>query len=208
MKRVPSIAHDSNIRPGRGRTIRWLRGVANRLRTWVVVRLRYRYVTARGAVRIPLSVSIWSPGRSVELGDRVQFGPRCMISCDIKIGNSVLIAPDVAFIGRSDHGHRLVGVTMWDGERGEREQIEIGSDVWIGQKAIILGGVVVGSGSIVAAGSVVSREVPQCAIVAGVPARVISYRFAPEDIPRHLESLREQGIISCPGVNNPSDSLS
>lgn len=58
----------------------------------------------------------------------------------------------------------------------------IGNDVWIGARALILDGKVVGDGAIVAAGAVVTRDVPPYAIVGGVPARVIRYRFEPEVI--------------------------
>ena len=61
----------------------------------------------------------------------------------------------------------------------------VDDDVWIGYRAIILDGVHLGQGCVVAAGAVVSSDVPPYAIVDGVPARVIRYRFAPETI-EHL----------------------
>jgi acetyltransferase-like isoleucine patch superfamily enzyme len=60
----------------------------------------------------------------------------------------------------------------------------IGSDVWTGLSVTVLGGVTIGDGAIVAAGSVVTKDVPPYAIVGGVPARVISYRFPEETIAR------------------------
>lgn len=60
--------------------------------------------------------------------------------------------------------------------------ITIGSDVWIGHDAMILSGVTVGDGAIVGAGSVVRQNVPPYGIVAGNPARVAGFRFAPEQI--------------------------
>ena len=58
----------------------------------------------------------------------------------------------------------------------------IGNDVWVGTRAILLDGVNIGDGSVIAANSVVTRDVPPYAIVAGVPARVIKYRFSDEII--------------------------
>lgn len=64
----------------------------------------------------------------------------------------------------------------------------IGNDVWIGQRCIIRSGVTIGHGAIVAAGSVVTKDVPPYAIVAGVPARVIKMRFPDATIERLLKS--------------------
>lgn len=61
-------------------------------------------------------------------------------------------------------------------------QIEIGNDVWIGARAILLDGVTIGHGAVIAANSVVTKDIPPYAISAGVPARVVKYRFDPEKI--------------------------
>jgi virginiamycin A acetyltransferase len=58
----------------------------------------------------------------------------------------------------------------------------IGNDVWIGSKATILQGVLVSDGAVIAAGSVVTKNVPPYAIVAGVPAKILRYRFNPDKI--------------------------
>ncbi|RKP47232.1 hypothetical protein D7Z26_23270 [Cohnella endophytica] len=70
-----------------------------------------------------------------------------------------------------------------DFERASKnKKIRIGHDVWIGTNAVILPGVAIGNGAIIGAGAVVTKNVPHYAIVVGVPARVIRYRFAPEQI--------------------------
>ena len=68
------------------------------------------------------------------------------------------------------------------------QPIHIGHDVWIGYGAIIMDGVTVGTGAIVGAAAVVTKDVPPYAIVAGVPARIIRYRFDENTIKRLLES--------------------
>lgn len=69
----------------------------------------------------------------------------------------------------------------------EYEEIYIGNDVWVGTRVLIMGGVTVGNGAVVAAGAVVTKDVPPYAIVGGVPARVIKYRF-PEEVIQKLEA--------------------
>ncbi len=61
-----------------------------------------------------------------------------------------------------------------------RHGVEIGNDVWIGHAATVLPGVCVGDGAVIGAGAVVTRDVPDFAIVAGVPARLLRYRFDPD----------------------------
>ena len=65
--------------------------------------------------------------------------------------------------------------------------IRIGSDVWIGSHVIVMGGVTIGDGAVVAAGSIVTKDVPPFAIVGGVPAKIIKFRFPSETIKRLLE---------------------
>lgn len=67
------------------------------------------------------------------------------------------------------------------------ELVIIGNDVWIGSHVLIKGGVHIGNGACVAAGAVVVKDVPPYAIVGGVPAKVIRYRFSPEVIGKLLE---------------------
>jgi len=76
-----------------------------------------------------------------------------------------------------------------DEDNREIGHVEIGNDVWIGVNAIILPGVsMIGDGAVIAAGAVVTRDVPAYAIVAGVPAQIARYRFSPETIASLLKS--------------------
>ena len=76
-----------------------------------------------------------------------------------------------------------------DYDFAEYKPIEIGHDVWIGARVMIMDGVKVGDGAIIAGNAVVTKDVPPYAIVAGIPAKVIRYRFSPEKIEK---LLREQ----------------
>lgn len=69
---------------------------------------------------------------------------------------------------------------FFDKEKGVT--VKIGNDVWIGSNVLILGGVEIGDGAIIAAGSIVLKNVPPYAIIGGVPAKVIKYRFHEEQV--------------------------
>ena len=179
------MSAETNRRPDRSPTIHRLRSYANSIRSKLYFTLRAPWVKRAGMVRIPWSVDMWSPHRDISLGDRVQFGPNCLVHCDIEFGNDVLIARNVAFVGRDDHRTDIVGMKIWDSPRGDNFKTYIEDDVWIGHGAIVIAGVRIGCGSIVATGSVVVCDVPPCCIVGGNPAKVIKQRFNDEDIRAH-----------------------
>lgn len=176
---------ERNIRPGRSLMMHKFRQPFNLLRTKLVFLFKARYVKALGFVRIPLDIKIWSPNKDIKFGNRVQFGKKCVIQCDIEIGNDVLIAGNVSFVGRDDHNFEEIGKKIWDSGRGDSFKTIIGNDVWIGHGAIVVSGVVIGDGSIIAAGSVVVKNVEPYSIVGGNPARYIKDRFNFKDLEKH-----------------------
>ena len=102
----------------------------------------------------------------------------------MRIGDCVMIGPDVIVIGKLHHTDSL-DIPMIDQGDYEKAPIVIREDVWIGARAIILPGVVIGTGSIVGAGAVVTRDASPYTVVAGVPAKVIGHRAgaSPVDAP-------------------------
>lgn len=126
------------------------------------------------------------------------YGPinALMFNRDSKliIGNFCSIAPRVSFIVSADHytNHissfpfkvKVLGESYEGVSKGD---IIVDDDVWIGYGATIMSGVHIGQGAVVAAGAVVTKDVPPYAIVGGVPAKVIKYRFEPEMIEELLK---------------------
>lgn len=111
-----------------------------------------------------------------------------------RIGSFCSIADDVVFLVADEH--RLDSLSTFpfkvkfkldNKEALSRGDIKIDDDVWIGQGAIILSGVHAGQGSVIAAGAVVTHDVPPYSIVGGIPAKVIKYRFSDEIISELLK---------------------
>lgn len=167
-----------------------IRSVANKIRTYCYLHFKRPFVKSSGFLRIPYRTVIAPPHLDCTFGHQVQIGPNCKILCDIEFGNSILVAGDVTFVGRDDHLFNLPGTLIWNSGRGDTKKTYIGDDVWIGQGALIIAGVHIGSGSIVAAGAVVTKDVPPCVIVGGNPAKVLKNRFKTEEEKNfHLKML-------------------
>lgn len=129
----------------------------------------------------------------------------------LTIGSFVSIAPDVSFVLSGDHHlDRLTTFPFYskciDGrnEAISKGDIVVKDDVWFGVGSIILSGVTIGQGAVIAAGSVVTKDVPPYAIVGGNPAKVIKYRFS-ESIIKKLEKLDLNKLTSDVIKNNLDD---
>lgn len=130
---------------------------------------------------------------NIEIGSDVFIGRGAMLSSEksIRIGNKVMIGPGLAIMG-GDHNFAVPGRCMFDvHEKRETDDrdVVIEDDVWIGARVTILKGVTLGTGSVVAAGSVVTRDVAPYTIAGGVPARLLRARFTPEQLSEHLRLL-------------------
>lgn len=118
-------------------------------------------------------------GDGIEIGDNSGIGTNAQISNvanagEVIIGNDVMMGPDVLILVRI-HNHSDSDIPM--NRQGEIiKKVVINDDVWIGARVIILPGVSVGKGSIIGAGSVVTKDVPPYSIVGGVPAKIIKWR--------------------------------
>lgn len=110
------------------------------------------------------------------------------ICSNVEFGKYVMVGPSLHVVG-SDHLYQKLKVPVIFSGRPEQARTVIGDDVWIASRVTILAGVRIGSGAIVAAGSIVTKDVAEFSIVAGNPARIIGYRFDKNERAEHLAAI-------------------
>lgn len=115
-------------------------------------------------------------GAGIEIGDYSGIGNSCRLPNDIKIGSHVMMAPGVTVIN-TNHEFSRTDIPMCFQGDAVKAPVEIGDDVWLGTNAIILPGVTISRGTIVGAGSVVTKDFPEYSVIGGNPARLIRSRL-------------------------------
>ena len=148
-------------------------------------------------VKLPRNVALSRDScQPIKIGKYTYVGEYSVLYGHTYIGRYCSIARNVA-IGAAGHRLDMLSTSpipfkapMTESGSGVENYPEtnIGNDVWIGIGATILMGIQVGHGAVIAAGAVVTKDVPPYAVVAGVPAKVIKYRFKDEIIKELLES--------------------
>nr|WP_034919495.1 CatB-related O-acetyltransferase [Gillisia sp. CAL575] len=143
------------------------------------------------------SVFLYAKNKII-IGDNCYIGRFSQIECDAEIGNNVLFANNVALVGRYDHHFEQIGIPIrlasqirdddynW---KGLDSKVIIEDDVWIGYGAIVMSGVRIAKGAIIASGSVVVKDIEPYSIVGGNPARFIKKRFSDEEIELHESKI-------------------
>ncbi|GAA3912634.1 CatB-related O-acetyltransferase [Litoribacillus peritrichatus] len=114
-------------------------------------------------------------GRGIRVGDNSGIGPNSYLQGPLVLGDYVMMAPDVKILTRSHEFDRTDIPMALQGHQPQRGVV-VGDDVWIGTRVMIMPGVNIGRGVIIAAGSVVTKDMPDYAVCAGVPAKVIRFR--------------------------------
>ena len=131
---------------------------------------------------------------TISVGDDVYIGPGAKFSASnsfISIGNKIMFGPNVTIMG-GDHNTSQIGSYMYDVKNKLPENdlpVILEDDIWVGCCVTILKGVSIGTGSIIAAGSVVTKSIPANSVVAGVPAKVIKNRFTDIELLEHKKRL-------------------
>lgn len=156
-----------------------------------------RYDIAKG-FHAGVRVRMWAKNQ-IKIGKHFYIGRDSLIETDCQIGDYVIFGNRVGVVGRYDHHFQQIGTPIriassireenynW---KGKNLMTKIGNDVWVGYGATIMQGIVINDGAIIAAGSVVTKDVEAYSIYAGNPARKIKNRFdSEEDLERHLTRL-------------------
>lgn len=138
------------------------------IRNWLVA----QFVDKAGAdIRVKSNADV---SMFISIGDRSELGSGCLIYGGVQIGSDVLMGPDIKIITRN---HLFKDPTVRINDQGTIfRAVTIGNDVWIGANVVILPGVNIGNGAVIAAGAVVTKDVAPFTVVGGIPAREISKR--------------------------------
>jgi acetyltransferase-like isoleucine patch superfamily enzyme len=175
--------------------------VLRQIRDLLLRKILYRRYSIAKGFHAGLRVRIWGR-QKVMIGRNFYIGRDSFIEADVIIGDNVMFGNRVAIIGRYDHHYQQPGIPMrlaaqirdpaydWKG-LGMITIIE--NDVWIGYGATVMGGIKIGEGSIIGAGSLVTKDVEPYSIYAGVPARKVRSRFDNnEDLQTHLKLVQSK----------------
>lgn len=149
-------------------------------------------------VRIAYDCDI-KPPKNIYIGNNSQIGPHSLFwstRAKIIIGDNVLMGPNITII-TGDHRTDIIGrhiIEISDDEKLPEHDLDviIENGVWIGSNVTILKGVTLGEGAVVAAGSVVTKNIEPYGIYAGVPAKKIKNRFDNEMLKEHKKILNER----------------
>lgn len=136
---------------------------------------RLKYIDYTYDIQKPINIS-----KDLRMGKYGFIGRGAWICPNVILGNYVIIAPHLAILG-GDHIYDKPGFPVIFSGRPETKETIIQDDVWIGYRVVINSGVTIGKGAVIAAGSIVTKNVPPYAIVGGNPAKFIKSRFSPPE---------------------------
>lgn len=170
-----------------------------KLRNLYLCKIKYRKYQIGNGFHSGIRVRLWAK-QTLKIGENFYIGRDSFIETDCIIGNNVILANRVGIIGKFDHHYQQIGTPIrlassirdlnytW---KGLNLTTRIGNDVWIGCGAIIIQGVNIHEGAIIAAGSVVTKDVESYTIYGGNPAKKIANRFENvQDLELHIKKLQ------------------
>lgn len=182
---------------------RYLKGI----RSLYQRKVKWRHYKIAAGFHAGIRVRLWAK-ESLQIGKNFYIGRDSFIETDCIIGDNVIVANKVGIVGRYDHNFQQTGVpirlasSIRDNDyawKGKGLITRIGHDVWIGYGAVIVGGVTIKEGAIIAAGSVVVKDVEAFCIYGGNPAKKIGERFSSKaelDLHKKIISERYPNIVA------------
>jgi chloramphenicol O-acetyltransferase type B len=170
-----------------------------KIRDIYLARIRWRRYAIGSGFHAGIRVRLWAR-KTLIIGRQFYIGRDSLIETDCIIGDFVIFGNKVGIVGRYDHNFKEIGIPVrvvssirdknysW---KGNDDITHIGSDVWIGYGSIVMGGVTINNGAIIAAGSVVTKDVEPYSIYGGNPAKKIKDRFDTlEELEQHKKALK------------------
>ncbi len=171
-----------------------------KIRNLYLVKVRYNKYKIESGFHSGIRVRLWAKNTLI-IGKNFYIGRDSFIETDCIIGNNVIFGNRVAIVGKYDHNYQQIGTPIrlasairdkdynW---KGLSLITNIGNDVWIGYGATIMQGVIIHDGAIIAAGSIVTKDIEPYTVYGGNPARKLANRFeSEEDQKRHIEILNK-----------------
>lgn len=168
------------------------------LRDIYLIRYKWRKFDISKGFHAGRGVTLWAK-HNIYIGKNFYIGRNSQIECDAIIGNNVIFANCVALVGRYDHHYQQIGTPtrlasqIRDREydwKGLNSKVIIEDDVWVGYGSILISSIKIGTGSIIAAGSVVTKDVEPYSIYGGNPAKKLKNRFdTKEELLKHINRL-------------------
>jgi acetyltransferase-like isoleucine patch superfamily enzyme len=162
--------------------------IIKKIRQIYLVKVKYRNFKIGKNFHAGIGVRFWAKN-SIIIGDGFYIGRYSQIECDATIGRDVIMGNHVALVGKYDHHYQQIGTAIarasqirdnhysW---KGLSSRTVIEDDVWIGYGSIIMSGITIKRGCIIAAGSVLTKDTEEYSIYGGNPAKKISPRFDSE----------------------------
>lgn len=145
--------------------------IGNALRGWCAKRLFKKC----GENVVIKSMAYFGDGSQIEIGNNSQLGINCKVENDLILGDYVLMGPDVIIYSSShEYCNPDIPVMLQGGK--EKRPVVVGNDVWFGTRSVVMPGCKIGNHVIIGANSVVTHDIPDYAVVAGAPARIIRFR--------------------------------
>jgi chloramphenicol O-acetyltransferase type B len=148
-------------------------------------------------------VHLWAKSQ-IKIGKNFYIGRDSFIETDCIIGDNVIFGNKVAVVGKYDHHYQQIGVPIRLASSIREKSYDwkglnlitiIENDVWVGYGSTVMQGIKIHQGAIIAAGSVVTKDVEAYTICGGNPARKIADRFnTPEEMQEHCLILQQSGI--------------